>query len=128
MEFFFFFQAEDGIRDATVTGVQTCALPIWDALPALQHPRPVDAEAVGVELEQGEEEPAEVALVAAERADDRGRERGGFDRLLQSQVEHRVRAHLDEEAMAVREQGARGLLEPDRLAEVAVPVGRVELA
>src|SRR5690554_5635627 len=26
--FFFFFQAEDGIRDADVTGVQTCALPI----------------------------------------------------------------------------------------------------
>src|SRR5256886_3486494 len=26
---FFFFQAEDGIRDLTVTGVQTCALPIW---------------------------------------------------------------------------------------------------
>src|SRR2546430_12181480 len=24
-----FFQAEDGIRDLTVTGVQTCALPIW---------------------------------------------------------------------------------------------------
>src|SRR6266404_7562994 len=26
---FFFFQAEDGIRDKLVTGVQTCALPIW---------------------------------------------------------------------------------------------------
>src|SRR2546430_6023002 len=26
--YFFFFQAEDGIRDLTVTGVQTCALPI----------------------------------------------------------------------------------------------------
>src|SRR2546430_7610297 len=26
----FFFQAEDGIRDLTVTGVQTCALPIFD--------------------------------------------------------------------------------------------------
>src|SRR5437016_9287882 len=26
---FFFFQAEDGIRDWSVTGVQTCALPIW---------------------------------------------------------------------------------------------------
>src|SRR5215204_1281241 len=26
---FFFFQAEDGIRDHCVTGVQTCALPIW---------------------------------------------------------------------------------------------------
>src|SRR2546422_1394213 len=27
--FFFFFQAEDGIRDVAVTGVQTCALPIF---------------------------------------------------------------------------------------------------
>src|SRR5207253_8501287 len=27
--FFFFFQAEDGIRDGHVTGVQTCALPIY---------------------------------------------------------------------------------------------------
>src|SRR6266567_3017332 len=27
----FFFQAEDGIRDLTVTGVQTCALPIYTA-------------------------------------------------------------------------------------------------
>src|SRR3989454_2200167 len=35
--FFFFFQAEDGIRDYKVTGVQTCALPIW-ALPGIpQH-------------------------------------------------------------------------------------------
>src|SRR5688572_31531824 len=30
--FYFFFQAEDGIRDLTVTGVQTCALPIWPRL------------------------------------------------------------------------------------------------
>src|SRR2546421_6884094 len=29
--FFFFFQAEDGIRDLIVTGVQTCALPIYAA-------------------------------------------------------------------------------------------------
>src|SRR5207245_8627119 len=29
----FFFQAEDGIRDATVTGVQTCALPISISAP-----------------------------------------------------------------------------------------------
>src|SRR6185437_16366187 len=29
--FFFFFQAEDGIRDKLVTGVQTCALPILPA-------------------------------------------------------------------------------------------------
>src|SRR5207248_10916726 len=31
--FFFFFQAEDGIRDRTVTGVQTCALPISRGAP-----------------------------------------------------------------------------------------------
>src|SRR6266849_8546400 len=29
LTFFFFFQAEDGIRDPLVTGVQTCALPIY---------------------------------------------------------------------------------------------------
>src|SRR5437764_7740043 len=32
--FFFFFQAEDGIRDTSVTGVQTCALPIFPGRPA----------------------------------------------------------------------------------------------
>src|SRR5207248_8877126 len=32
----FFFQAEDGIRYRTVTGVQTCALPISDRLAAVQ--------------------------------------------------------------------------------------------
>src|SRR2546426_1536423 len=39
---FFFFQAEDGIRDYKVTGVQTCALPISPARPDVQHslPRP----------------------------------------------------------------------------------------
>src|SRR5256885_8061788 len=33
MSYFFFFQAEDGIRDYKVTGVQTCALPISRGLP-----------------------------------------------------------------------------------------------
>src|SRR5256885_7764707 len=32
--FFFFFQAEDGIRDYKVTGVQTCALPIYRVTPS----------------------------------------------------------------------------------------------
>src|SRR5690349_24425051 len=36
--FRFFFQAEDGIRDLYVTGVQTCALPIWRRAP---RPRPL---------------------------------------------------------------------------------------
>src|SRR2546430_4657738 len=34
---FFFFQAEDGIRDLTVTGVQTCALPILHGLVRAPH-------------------------------------------------------------------------------------------
>src|SRR3989440_634902 len=33
---FFFFQAEDGIRDLIVTGVQTCALPIFRLHPAIR--------------------------------------------------------------------------------------------
>src|SRR5256886_1055843 len=44
----FFFQAEDGIRDLTVTGVQTCALPIWrtNALePAARQPSGVHPRA-----------------------------------------------------------------------------------
>src|SRR5699024_9828882 len=37
--YFFFFQAEDGIRDRNVTGVQTCALPICDAHAAVKNLR-----------------------------------------------------------------------------------------
>src|SRR5437879_8018489 len=34
---FFFFQAEDGIRDTSVTGVQTCALPIFALVAVGRH-------------------------------------------------------------------------------------------
>src|SRR5207245_8452679 len=39
----FFFQAEDGIRDATVTGVQTCALPISSVV-TTNNPRAVPTQ------------------------------------------------------------------------------------
>src|SRR2546430_12342312 len=55
---FFFFQAEDGIRDLTVTGVQTCALPISE------ESRGGAGFAVRLAREQ----------VAHERRDDRARE------------------------------------------------------
>src|SRR2546422_4395424 len=45
--FFFFFQAEDGIRDVAVTGFQTCALPIWRSL---EERGPVVLPAVGQPL------------------------------------------------------------------------------
>src|SRR2546422_4603518 len=38
MFIFFFFQAEDGIRDVAVTGVQTCALPIFNLVELIRVP------------------------------------------------------------------------------------------
>src|SRR5256886_3277257 len=70
-DLFFFFQAEDGIRDLTVTGVQTCALPIWlraRRLRRVHHPR---RRAVGALLPD--------ARGAGERARDRD---GGRPRAL----------------------------------------------
>src|SRR2546426_7494532 len=43
---FFFFQAEDGIRDYKVTGVQTCALPIYQVLSFGTEGGPVTAQQV----------------------------------------------------------------------------------
>src|SRR5690625_198268 len=59
---FFFFQAEDGIRDGHVTGVQTCALPIFiktkqeiayleDLLVQIEHARDEDLEDIRTELQ-----------------------------------------------------------------------------
>src|SRR2546430_8775469 len=54
--FSFFFQAEDGIRDLTVTGVQTCALPIFDPAQLLHtqvaKPLPFVGEVAGHEKDQ----------------------------------------------------------------------------
>src|SRR6266498_5735237 len=50
MVFFFFFQAEDGIRDADVTGVQTCALPI-SSLPAVSNASPAETSVINVTVE-----------------------------------------------------------------------------
>src|SRR5206468_5400217 len=54
---FFFFQAEDGIRDLIVTGVQTCALPIWNFLgdPAPVSRRRSDPAGPGYEPDRSEE-------------------------------------------------------------------------
>src|SRR3712207_9094961 len=52
MSAFFFFQAEDGIRDIGVTGVQTCALPIPDRL-AAERPDAVGAPGGGAAARAG---------------------------------------------------------------------------
>src|SRR2546430_7990448 len=51
MRCFVFFQAEDGIRDLTVTGVQTCALPIAEGRRPLRHDIVARAHA-GVDVPQ----------------------------------------------------------------------------
>src|SRR5256885_1751627 len=49
LSIFFFFQAEDGIRDYKVTGVQTCALPISDDGGARSQSQvPLPAAAIGL--------------------------------------------------------------------------------
>src|SRR5438034_8837909 len=48
----FFFQAEDGIRDHCVTGVQTCALPICSGLYRISGPRFLSGEPVAFSAPQ----------------------------------------------------------------------------
>src|SRR5207244_8076610 len=61
---FFFFQAEDGIRDDLVTGVQTCALPIW--IPPDPAPD-VDSRLGPLELRLGERPTVGVVVVGIRR-------------------------------------------------------------
>src|SRR2546427_9751752 len=72
--YFFFFQAEDGIRDLTVTGVQTCALP---GAIALRHERPAPQDLEEPPRQSGD--PAAAAVrpgVARRRRRARAREIG----------------------------------------------------
>src|SRR6266508_2298488 len=79
MCFFFFFQAEDGIRDGHVTGVQTCALPISDiAIAQAAELRPVADIAAELGLDEEEIElygkyKAKVRLSAVARRKPKGR-------------------------------------------------------
>src|SRR4030066_314691 len=52
---FFFFQAEDGIRDVAVTGVQTCALPILMCFPQTQEGQFGNRYSIAAEHETGSE-------------------------------------------------------------------------
>src|SRR6266516_1282582 len=74
MLIFFFFQAEDGIRDRTVTGVQTCALPIYEGVrragnvgdPLPDHParaRLGDTQSVTPLAQRAEQHGGEIGIV-----------------------------------------------------------------
>src|SRR5437763_2949704 len=71
---FFFFQAEDGIRDTSVTGVQTCALPICFRRAGQRRGRIVAAAAARYR-------PGDRRHVVGDRGDRRRPGRGRVDRL-----------------------------------------------
>src|SRR5690349_22417714 len=62
---FFFFQAEDGIRDLYVTGVQTCALPISEPVPPLLALKAVRERIAEVRAELQALRDREIELMAA---------------------------------------------------------------
>src|SRR5437870_11862853 len=90
-DFFFFFQAEDGIRDGHVTGVQTCALPIYGGLKL-------------TELRDVRQQRAKPGLVILEVA----YERGGVARVLGEPVGQIGRASCRERVWG---SGGGGALE-----------------
>src|SRR5215510_13335624 len=100
--FFFFFQAEDGIRDGHVIGVQTCALPIY-------HP---------ADLREGHREQHEIEAAQpeaeAEIADDRSERRG----------EYAADPHTDPGAQAEAHGEQRGRIAADAH-EGCVPGGEL---
>src|SRR2546430_12731252 len=95
---FFFFQAEDGIRDLTVTGVQTCALPIYPGDVGRGHRRPAE-HAIGIarcRTEDRRARSAEVDRLAAEVRERRqgvgarrGRHRNDVREIVAGRVERR---------------------------------------
>src|SRR5690606_39821650 len=69
---FFFFQAEDGIRDFHVTGVQTCALPIYlRALP--ERPAPTSDRAGEPTCDRDGDHKGNSLVATSDRASDRPR-------------------------------------------------------
>src|SRR5690606_39513504 len=95
----FFFQAEDGIRDFHVTGVQTCALPIWILVDhaemwPLRPPRPfgdgilagavprlsVEAHLAAIRPDEAQCDPRRRRLARAGRSEERRVGKGGRSR------------------------------------------------
>src|SRR5207245_3959002 len=101
----------DGIRDATVTGVQTCALPILDGAWAdagsgatFTAESPATGEAIA-EVPEGDREDAQRAIAAANRAAEGWARAGAFGRAA---AMHRIRSEERRVGKEGRGGGARG--------------------
>src|SRR2546430_15646147 len=99
--FIFFFQAEDGIRDLTVTGVQTCALPIFEA-----HRPDLLREQLGLRLRDAELVDHPDAVLARQLRQDRAEPRAVHlaVHLVREVLVRRIRKNL----AAAAPQRARG--------------------
>src|SRR2546425_4318278 len=101
--FFFFFQAEDGIRDKLVTGVQTCALPIshefWESIHAgaIQAARELSAQGA----------PVNIIWKGPLREDDREQQIQVVEGFLSQGVHGIVLAPLDDRALVRPVEEAR---------------------
>src|SRR5690554_7188050 len=98
----FFFQAEDGIRDADVTGVQTCALPIYDHAAFHQMPGIV-ARTTGTVDEGATMDPDHYRIVA-----------GFFGTVYVQEQAVFIHTGFTEGAGVLRAGAAEGLAELDR--------------
>src|SRR5205085_2758426 len=114
---FFFFQAEDGIRDLTVTGVQTCALPICSPVPPPVE-RAVEALTAGAEKAQRRE-----GIREADRFYARALELVA-DAAPETTVDLRLRRSQTRTALGEHRQAYAQLLE---VAEEASKLGRRDL-
>src|SRR5437867_3768933 len=107
----FLFQAEDGIRDRTVTGVQTCALPIY-AKPGL---RVAQAQATHpVDEEPGDADRVESAAGDADHLSVRGNPAADDDRVRVPSSHRQQRGHVVGAmlAVAVERDPVRGTAPP----------------
>src|SRR2546430_11317674 len=88
---FFFFQAEDGIRDLTVTGVQTCALPISDDAPGPRRGRRARSLAEGsVALQELLRSGPGLLALRARQDDDRRLDQGPLQEIGRASCRERV--------------------------------------
>src|SRR2546425_2078618 len=109
MRFFFFFQAEDGIRDKLVTGVQTCALPIYARFLACQV-EPRDGVEEDEEKRDGMERDEERRPQAGEES--RVRVRALRERPELPECDTGEERHEDTGQLAQHEAGVGAVLQP----------------
>src|SRR5690625_7848033 len=96
---FFFFQAEDGIRDGHVTGVQTCALPIFSALRSAGTQEPPPAASA----DDGAADDPEAHLLE-ERSEER---RVGKECRSRWWAEHEEKGEVTDDSTGWRKEGRR---------------------